>query len=368
MRLAELELNRFRNYRTLRWEPGAGVNLLLGANAQGKTNLLEAVALLTRGRSKRVRTRTEILMHGERECRLAGSFSDSRDVPCRVSMTIDRAGTRQMLLDGQRLEKTSVLFEMVPTVLQESADVEMLAGPPAGRRAFVDMLCLELSPRYVSLFGQHAKLLRSRNVLLAKARRGRELEVVTELLAAASAKLLRARETAVEALSSETSSLESMEPLKLRYRIYGAGQDGGPEPNKDSTGWYRTAFQARLDEDCRMRTTGLGPHRDDLELELNGRPVRNIASRGQLRDVLLRLKLGEARVVARTRGEMPLLLLDDVFSETDEERRRRLIAWMPAEAQLFLTGTDRRIAKEFESRACRQFEVRSGEVEAVSST
>ncbi len=368
MKLSSLELARFRNYRSLRWQPGARVNLLLGANAQGKTNLLEAISLLMRGRSKRIRTKLDIVTHGERECRLSGRFANVQEIGCSMSVTIDASGARLMELDGQRLERTSKLFETLPCVFQECTDLEILTGAPAERRSFLDMLCLELSSRYVALYAKNQKLLKSRNALLASGSRSVALDIVTKQFCTAAAAITRARLEAVSQLVGALDSLPGLqeeETLSVEFLLTGsAGKREQTASEEALSGWYREKLEERAGEDFRMKTTGIGPHRDDLSIRLGARPVRGVASRGQLKDVLLRLRIAEAVAVEQRREEPPVLLLDDAFSETDEERRRRMIGWIPRNAQVFLTGTDPTIVKEFEDRECARYRVRKGALEA----
>jgi DNA replication and repair protein RecF len=369
MKLDRLQLANFRNYERLDWQPEARVNLLVGANAQGKTNLLEAIALLARGRSERVRNRTDIIKHGTSSCKVAGDFRDDQGLAHELSLRLDSVGARELTLDGQKLQRVSQLYEFVPCIFQESTDLELLLGAPALRRSFLDMLCLELSVRHLTRYTSWQRLLRSRNALLARGRSGRELGVVSEQLARVSAVLVCSRLEALEMLNQALRELPedpATEKLEVDYRLSGASA-GGPEGLRaeELESWYRERLAARQEEDLRTRTTGLGPHRDELAIKLDGWPVRRTASRGQLKDVTLRLRLAEWRAVHTGRREPPLLLLDDVFSETDHERRRRMLGWLPRTAQLICTGTDPTIRKEFDFEECREYRVTRGSIGAI---
>ncbi len=369
MKLDRLQLANFRNYERLDWRPETRVNLLVGANAQGKTNLLEAVALLARGRSERVRNRGDIIRHGESSCKVAGEFHDGQGLAHELNLRLDSVGAREVSLDGQKLQRVSQLYEFVPCIFQESTDLELLLGAPALRRSFLDMLCLELSVKHLTLYSAWQRLLRSRNALLSRGKSGRELGVISEQLARASAVLVRSRMDALEMLNQALGDLpkdSEVELLEVEYRL--SGVSGGSPASFDTTelgAWYKRGYENRQEEDLRTRTTGIGPHRDDLTIKLEGWPVRRTASRGQLKDVLLRLRLAEWTAVRAGRQEPPLLLLDDVFSETDHERRRRMIGWLPRTAQLLCTGTDPTIRKEFESEECREYRVTRGNIDAI---
>lgn len=369
MKLDWLELVNFRNYERLDWQPRTRVSLLVGANAQGKTNLLESIALLARGRSERVRNRGDIIRHGASSCRVSGSFRDGQSLVHELNLRLDSVGAREVSLDGQKLQRVSQLYEIVPCIFQECTDLELLLGAPALRRSFLDMLCLELSVRHLSLYTSWQRLLRSRNVLLARNRSGRELTILSGQLAKASAVLARSRLEALEMLNQalrEVPDDAAGERLEVEYRLSGASR-AGPAGKEEAEleSWYRECLEARQEEDLRTRTTGLGPHRDDLTIKLDGWPVRRTASRGQLKDVLLRLRLAEWSAVLAGRREPPLLLLDDVFSETDRDRRRRMIGWLPRSAHILCTGTDPTIRKEFDFEECREYRVTRGSIDAI---
>ncbi|MBI4872914.1 MAG: DNA replication and repair protein RecF [Candidatus Riflebacteria bacterium] len=370
MRLSRLSLAHFRNYAGLEFRPGPEVNLLIGANAQGKTNLLEAIALVARGRSARVRTRTDIVRHGQIHCRIDAEFEDGRGLPHSVGFGIDSSGARRISLDQQRLERTSQLYATLPCVFQESTDLDILTGPPATRRAFLDTLCLELAVSYLGVYLEYQKLLRSRNVLLVRHRHGAELGVIEVQLARVAARLVHDRRRAVSELERTIVELPHAgeeERMDLEYRLAcGETVPAAATSTQELEAWYLQSWQTRLDEDLRLRTTTVGPHRDDLSIRLGGWPIKRVASRGQLKDVLLRLRLAEAATISQVREDPPIMLLDDAFSETDETRRRRMTCWLPRNTQIFLTGTDASLEKEFEGSECRRFRVRNGAVDAVS--
>ncbi len=369
MKVSHLELRHFRNYESLELQPGVEVNLFLGQNAQGKTNLIEAISLLMRGRSNRIRTRTDILQRGQRECRMKGKFQTDRDVRHDVELNLRGRGSRKVMVDGQKLERTSALYEMLPCILLESSDLDMLSGPPGSRRTFLDTVCLELSSHHVRLYSDHQKLLRSRNLLLQRGRLGRELDVVTRQLSECAARLVLSRLAAVDALRDALEQLGKEQPgetLELRYKILGWPQEAGAHPREPVklAAWLAEEMIRKIEEDRQGGATSLGPHRDDLSLKVGGNPIRRVASRGQLKDLLYRLKLAEAAAVESRREERPVLLLDDAFSETDRERRERMLSCLPVGSQVFLTGTDGTMAEDLKGRDCRRYRVSSGVVAA----
>ena len=368
MRVTHLDLTMFRNYRSLELEPAGRLNLLIGANAQGKTNLLEAISLVMRGRSSRIRLRQDILTRGEARCRVAARFESDQRVPHDVELSLLRTGSREVMLDGGKLERTSDLFDRLPSVLQETTDLEMLSGPPAVRRTFLDTVCLELSVSHVGRFSLYQKLLRSRNALLSRGRSGAEMETLELQMATAAADLVLSRLEGVDALRQELETLppeDGSEELEIEYTVAGASGREPPRARDELIQWYLEELADGRESDLQLGYGTFGPHRDDLELKLGGKRIRNVASRGQMKDVLLRLKVAEAKALARLRGESPVMLLDDVFSETDSTRRRNMLRWLPREGQIFLSGTDERIEEELEDREWQGYRVRTGALVAA---
>lgn len=363
MRVTHLRLLRFRNYDRLDWRPGPGVNLLLGANAQGKTNLLEAVGLLLRGRSGRLRRKETILQWQAPLCRLEGELLSEQGLSARVSLEVSRSGRRKIEKDGQRINRTSLIFAAFPSVVQWVEDVEILTGAPALRRGLLDTLCFQLFGEYLRRYASFEKLLLSRNVLLKRGERGRTLSVLTEqYLEEASAVLeLRLEATALLMECLEEIRPATGEDLSLVYRMDGerAGAPPGRVELRDLLG---TRLSHREASSRNVMTTEVGPHRDDLEIHIDGREVRSTASRGQLREAMFKVRLGEWRALQRRREESPVLLLDDVFAEADGARRARMAGMLPRGAQCFITGTDPTMRDFFKEREWVSHRIEAGEV------
>ncbi len=333
MRLEHLVARGFRNLADLELEPPAEGMVLLGANAQGKTNLLEAVCYPVLFRSFRGSADPEIVRFGG-----TGFHVDVR-VSCgrvgAVGATYHLSGRRKQLsVDGSEPERLADAVGGWIAVSFLPADVGLASGPAAERRQYLDRLLSLADGRYLRALMRYRAALAQRNSAL---RQGRpELAHAFDgPLADAGADVVRAREAwarrAAERFAAEFECLGEREPARLQYR----SQPGLDEPDA----WVTALESARSDDRARGMTT-VGPHRDDLVLEIGGKPMRAFGSTGQQRSAAVALRLIEIATLREACDTEPGLLLDDVFAELDRERQRRLATRLlgSGERQVFLTA------------------------------
>jgi len=286
VRLLRLELRNFRNYRHLDLDLGGHLNLFLGANGQGKTNLLESIALLALSASPRARRETELL------------------------------------------------GPLAPAVLFWPEDLNLVKAGPEHRRRFLNQMLVQVEPGHARLLSRYARVLEQRNHLLkqiaARETGAGTLAAWDEELVAVGSQIADSRRSAVAELA----------PLAARHHQAIAAGEGlrmsyiGPPDD------LAEAVQKSSNLDVRRGVTGVGPHRDDLLLEVGGRDARAFASQGQQRTLVVSLKLAEADLVAARTGEPPILLLDDVLSELDAERRGALLERVASAGQVVVTSAE----------------------------
>lgn len=340
MRLEGLELVDYRSFRHARLELGPGAHVLVGPNAQGKTNLLEAVHFLGIGASHRVAGEGPLVRSGAQAaivravCLLAGRRRLT------VELELRPAGRSRARVNGQPRPRTRDAIGLVRSVLFAPEDVILVRGDPAERRRFLDDLLGQRRPSYLAARQEYERALRQRNALLRNAGQaapGAALAAWTETLVRTGAPLLAARVAAVHALADpaaeayrelvDTRSRAGVE-LSLSYRL----STGRGVPGRTGTGVpdpvsladeLRAGLAAVAADERRRGMTLAGPHRDDLRLEIGGLPARGYASHGEVWSLALALRLGSLAVLGEV-GEEPIVLLDDVFAELDETRRTRL--------------------------------------------
>jgi len=364
--LFRLTLANFRNYAALDLTLGPGLNLFMGPNGAGKSNLLEAVALLSTGRSPRAGADRELLRHEALAdpipfVRVVGE-TRSGDQASTIEVVAQFAGDPARDLDPARrraqkrilvnrvARRATQLVGLFPTVLFSPTEVELVSGPPVSRRHFLDVLGCQLDPGYLRALQEYQRVLPQRNQLLRLMREGQaqedELAFWDERLVTNGARLMAARQGSIRRL--EPMALEALhelsdggEALQLRY-LPALGAADGAEGGEEGL-WVerlRAALGASRRRELAAGATLVGPHRDDLALQLDGFDAAVYASRGQQRCLALGLKVAEAGLLEARHGGPPVLLLDDILSELDPERRRRLMGLLAGARQTLLTTAE----------------------------
>jgi len=328
-------VRRFRNLADLRLDPHPRFNVIHGDNGQGKSNLLEAVDYLSTLRSFRHATPAELIVHGGETAELLARIVAGKTTR-EERVRLRHGAPREVVIDGKRARNRGGPQGLLPTVLFHPGDVGLVGGAPERRRALLDRALAQLDPTYTSTAAAYDRALRSRNRLL-KAERvdARAVHAYDELLASAGAVIGRSRAALVGDLAPRVSALYGEitgedEALVLRY---------APRVEPDVARIVKV-LDAAFAKDCARGFTADGPHADDLDVALKGRGARRFASQGQQRAVALALKVAELEVLEQRGGRVPLLLLDDVSSELDASRSRRLFACLARlGGQVFITTT-----------------------------
>ena len=329
MYLDRLALSDFRSYQKLSFTPAPNLNVLMGDNAQGKTNLLEGIGLLLVGRSMRGAKVAELPRWGCDEARVSGQL-------CRhgASRAVERIVAKR---EGGAFALAGQACSWARAIPFGWPDLVILNGGPQARRSFLDGFAAKLTPAHAALVGRYRQVLERRNRLLQESAgpaglRG-QIEPWDDQLAELGTELRDRRVDALTLLSREVQvvwrALAVSGEVMLEYR-----SPLGPGAGR---GELLAALRDRLGEEVRRGQTLAGPHRDDLGIDVDGRDLRTYGSRGQQRLMALALRLAEARPVAEAVGSDPVLLLDDPLSELDEGAQARLLDHVDGAGQVFLT-------------------------------
>lgn len=354
MKVLSLRHAGYRNLEAGVFAPGEGVNVICGKNAQGKTNLLEALWLFTGGRSFRGVRDGDLIRRGEAQAKLALSFyRDDRAQEAALALVGNR---RQASLNGVPLRSPGQLVGQVCAVIFSPEHIALVREGPAGRRAFLDGALCQIRPGYARLLGRYQRTLSQRNALLKDIPRHCELE---DTLAVWDEKLVQ---DGARIVAQRTAYLELLGPAAAgQYSGLSHGRETLALSYQHSAPDLRAALRAGRRQDIRQGFTGAGPHRDDLNLLLDGENARSFGSQGQKRSIVLALKLGEAAILEARTGEKPLVLLDDVLSELDAGRQEYLLNHL-AGCQVFITCCEPGQAARL--RGGRVFAVEAGRVTA----
>jgi DNA replication and repair protein RecF len=338
MKLDWLELTAFRSYEKVRVEPSAEVNVFVGLNGSGKTNLLEAVAYLSKMRSFRGAADELLVAQGSEEAIVRGEVTRADGVS-RIEIAI--GSTRRVMVNGRRPGRFSDILDhmRVSTFLPD--DLDIVKRGPSYRREFLDDTALQLWPGFSGDLRDFDRALRQRNALLKSYRPDRfTLQVWDDRLSRVGARLMERRARAarllldrVESVYRRISGTESHIQLDYQSEWGGAIEEVEVEELRER---FKESLEQRHGADLERRQTSVGPHRDDPVLMLDGLPARLAASQGEQRSLVLSLRLAAHEAVTDAVGQMPILLLDDVFSELDASRTAALAAALPP-AQTFIT-------------------------------
>jgi DNA replication and repair protein RecF len=338
MKLDWIELTTFRSYRTLRIVPEEGVNVFVGPNGSGKTNLLEAVAYLATLRSLRGATDDLLVARGSEEAVVRAEVTRSEGTS-RIEVVIGSG--RQVQVNGRRPARTADLLGHVRVSTFLPDDLDIVKRGPAYRREFLDDTALQLWPGTYGDRRDFERALRQRNALLKTYRPDRfTLQVWDDRLSQAGARLMSRRARAARLLLSKLDeSYERLSGVRGTVDLEYASEWGGTIDEVDSDELRRRlkdSLDAAHGADMERRQTSQGPHRDEPRLMLDWMPARMAASQGEQRTLVLSLRLAAHAAITDTVGEMPVLLLDDVFSELDASRTAALAAALP-DVQTFIT-------------------------------
>jgi DNA replication and repair protein RecF len=333
--LARLELRGFRNYGAVELEPAPGLTVVTGGNGEGKTNLLEAVAWLATLSSFRGAPGEALVRDGEERAVLRAEIGSGTRRTL-VEAELARTGRDRVLVNRTPLRRARDLLGTLRTTVFSPDDLALVKGAPGERRRFLDDLLVACAPRHAATRADLERVLRQRGALL-RSSGGRATPDVVTTLDVWDAKLTEVG----EALGRARAKLvERLGPLVSSAHTAVAGGEAGDVGLVYEPAWrlegLAPALAASRVEDLRRGVTTVGPHRDDLDVSLDGRAARTHASQGEQRSVALALRLAGHHLVAEVTGSWPVLLLDDVFSELDATRAAALVRALP-EGQALLT-------------------------------
>jgi DNA replication and repair protein RecF len=358
MYLEQLTVRHFRNLAEASVTWGVGFNIIWGNNAQGKTNLLEAVYLLGHLKSFRGARTAELIRHGTVAARISGQVI-SNPVQHQLVVTLEERG-QTPLLDGKPVQRLSQFLGTLCPVLFTADELILLKGAPVGRRALLDRAVLQTDPGYLDLVQAYGRILRQRNRLLKDNATPRELEPWTEALAETGSRIRHERCRYLEIFLPILKGIgreiaASDEELTLDYR-YAAGQ-------ADLCAGLREDLQRGLSRERQQGLTLAGPHRDDPEPLIAGRPLKQFGSQGQHRSFLLAFKTAQLIDLEKRLGEPPLLLLDDLASELDAQRQASFFAFLrQRQGQVMITTTHPATLGEAVCPQARFFHVEKGKI------
>ncbi len=346
MQLKHLSIRNFRNYEALELDFAPGLSVFAGENAQGKTNLLEAIHVMSTGRSHRTRQDREMIYHDENMVFAQNAYlhtvCNHRDGNHDIEVLINQHGKKAIRINHSPISRMGDLMGHITSVLFSPGDLNLIHNGPSERRRFMNMTLSQITKNYFFTLQQYQKALLQRNELLKQIIRENKdeslLEIWDEQLVQKGASLTIQRSRYVDFLSENANRIHreltnGKENLMIVYDSSVSGTEGERENQLSEL------LRNSKVRDLRLGMTTQGPHRDDLVISINGADARTEASQGQCRTAILSIKLAELELMKQMTGEAPILLLDDVFSELDGARREMLQAYI-GKVQTIITCVD----------------------------
>jgi DNA replication and repair protein RecF len=321
MIIKSISLQNYRNYKSLKLDFDPNTNIFYGDNAQGKTNILEAVYVSGTTRSHRSAKDRELIYFHEDEAHIC-TFLEKNGMVHKIDMHLRKNKTKGIAIDGIPIKKASELFGIIHFVFFSPEDLSIIKNGPSERRRFMDAELCQLDKVYLYNLSNYNKIVLQRNKLLKELYYRPDYQEVLEVLdlqlVQYGTKIIERRRIFVKELNEIIQKIHGQlsggqESILLEY-----------EANTDAQSFEKLLFSNR-ERDIRLKTTSTGPHRDDLSFVVNGIDIRRFGSQGQQRTAALSLKLSEIELVKRTVNDTPILLLDDVLSELDSSRQNYLL-------------------------------------------
>lgn len=373
MKIKGLYLHNFRNYGLCSLQFPAMVNIFYGKNAQGKTNLLEAIFYAAFGMSHRTFQEDDLFGDGRREMAVKADFmSFDSDYEIKIKRYEQNGRIKKdLLLDNANI-RAKEHYGTLNTVMFSPEDLQLIKGEPQMRRRFFDMQIAQTDKAYYELLVKYNRLLQQRNRLLKEIRDNNgdkcQLNLWNNELSASAARIIKKRLAALKELLVIASGIYASiaggsESMLINYALKTSNDFILQQSDKSESEWqefYLKELHERQALDILRGNTSIGPHRDDLFFYVSGKLLKAFGSQGQQRSAALALKLAQLEYVKNNTGEYPVLLLDDVMSELDSERRTHLLKFIDGRVQTFITVNDKHLIPDLNNNA--YFYIENGKV------
>lgn len=365
MHVKDIRIINFRNYYNLNIKFHDKINVIIGKNAQGKTNLLESIYICATGRSFRTNRDREMINFNKNEAYIGANVSIGQSEKL-IEIKMERDKTKRIRVNKLELKNYKELQSGLNVVAFSPEDLILVKGGPQERRNFLDMEISQIKPVYNFNINRYNKVLFQRNNLLKTSKIRGNIQSLLEIfdiqLAKIGTEIILERKKYIDELSELANITHNNitlynENLKLEYISNIEILDNKLEMEKN----YLEKLKKNTNKDMELASTQLGPHRDDIFITINNNDLKTYGSQGQQRTVVLSIKLAEVELIKKKRGVFPVLLLDDVFSELDIQRRKYLIKSFK-DMQTFITVTDAIDLKELDNNDKIIFNIENGKL------
>ncbi|MCZ6674356.1 MAG: DNA replication and repair protein RecF [Verrucomicrobia bacterium] len=335
MQVTRVRLQNYRNISFVDLSLEGATQFFVGNNAQGKTNLLEAIGLIAALRSFRTSDSSTLIQQDSQEAKLVFNLSDEAFDSTEIWITLKKKG-KEILVDGEKVARFRDYIGRYPAVILSSQDIQLLRGAPGIRRQWLNLVLASSSRSYYDALKDYHRLLLERNSLLKRQGSIREMQAFEVQLAEKAILLFKGRSEQIPRLEHHLRAAYSQISIEDESPEF----TFSPDCEIDTQEAYLAMLAKYRGKDTIFKSTQHGPHRDDFELRLEGRTARDFGSEGQQRSLMIALKIAQLRFLEETSGRMPILLADDVLGELDPHRRKNFWATVGDSVQVIATGTE----------------------------
>lgn len=361
MYIKNLQLINFRNYYELNIELNKNINVFMGDNAQGKTNILESIYYCSIGKSHRTNKDKELINWNKNEAYIKSYISRER-VDKKIEIKIFKEGKKAININSKKINKISELMGIVNVVIFSPEDLKIVKESPSFRRKFLDIELCKLNAKYYHSLVQYNKVLNERNIALKlwKSEKMDIIEIYDQQLSNYGAYIIKERMKYIEALNDKGKKIHKditsgVEIIEFKYLTSVKNLDRAYEELLE-------LFLKNRKNDFEKKSTSIGPHRDDFSITLNGIDVRSFGSQGQQRTSVLTMKFSALEIIKDLTGEYPVLLLDDVLSELDSKRQKYILSSIK-NIQTIITSTGLENIKDYINKDSKIYNVKQGSIE-----
>ncbi len=346
MYLKKLKLHNFRNYKSLNVTLSKGINIIYGDNAQGKTNLLESIYCLGLTKSHRNFIDNNLIKENEEYLTIEGIFN-KKNFDNKLNIYIDNK-TKVLKYNNDTIKKISDYISILNIIIFYPDDLELIKGSPQERRKYLNLELSQLYSNYYIVMNEYNKILKLRNEYLKKISKKLSkdltyIKILTGYLIDKSIIIYKMRDKFIKKINENISDIYkdimSLDGFKIKYKP-SINMDNIDLKDPNLKEYLVKEYEKRLDYDIKILSTSIGPHKDDIEFFLKDKNLKLYGSQGQQRIAIISLKLSELKIFEKYKEETPILLLDDIFSELDDDKKNNLLRYISKNIQTIITTTD----------------------------
>ncbi len=367
MIIKKLNLNNFRNYSRLNLDLNPKMNIFIGENAQGKTNILESICVLALTKTYRYGVEENLISFGKNKAKIVSKVKKNKLI--NTLEIIIEENNKKIMVNNQEIKKVSDYISNLNVILFTPEDLEIIKGSPNIRRNLINIELSQISKKYLNTYNEYNKILKMRNEYLKLISNSSKenkiyLDIITDKFIEKAIIIYRERKKFIDKINDSINSIYKNitedDGLKVIYET-NISLDNFEEENIKST--LNNKLKNNYQKEVNYGMTLYGPHRDDFSFYLNGNNLKNFGSQGQQKIAVLSFKLSEIDIFKEYSGENPVLLLDDIFSELDIKKRNRLLDYINKDIQSIITTTDLKSIRKKNIEESYIFEIKNKEVE-----